>query len=486
LGLLRSFSKDTIVYGLGSSLKKFIGFFLLPFYTRALTPSDFGILETLGTATFFMTALFNLGLDQGCGRYFFMAKTPEEKGQILYNLLVFRVIFVFPSVFLMFFSRQISVALFKTDQYSGVVLLSCFLFPLTVLNTDQDNIFRYFREPWKFNFVTIIRILLGISLGISLVVVMKKGVFGAQLASLVGSFLILIVSYGFFTRRRYTYRFSVFWAKKMLRYSLPLVWAGLASWVFYSSDRFFILRFKGTTEVGLYSIGNMLSQPLWLLNTALKQSYAPFILDLYEGEASAEKPATKSMSTNIWYLYLVLAATLGTFLSIFSVDLLKIVTTPAFLLGALAMPFLIFTTLASESVELVSIGMGFKEKSGYFPVLLSVAALISVSLNFYLVPKYGFVGAAFTTFISTLSYFLLSYLVSQKLFYVKRKELNMIFYLMAMMGLSIIFPFAQLVYHLKIDLWVKIAAFLAACSFPFLTGFLSVKTLKAYLKEMIS
>lgn len=433
-----------------------------------------------------MSTLFNLGLDQGCGRYFFMAKTLEEKGQILYNLLVFRLIFIFPSVVLMLFSKQISVALFQSDKYSGVVLLSCFLFPLTVLNTDQDNIFRYYREPWKFNFMTIIRILLGISLGISLVVIMKKGVFGAQLASVIGSFLIFVISYVLFIRKRYTYHFSVYWAKKMLKYSLPLVWAGLASWVFYSSDRFFILHYKNTTEVGLYSIGNMLSQPLWLLNTALKSSYGPFILGLYEEEDSPEKPKTKSSSTSIWHMYLLIGASMGAFLSIFSVDLLKIISTPAYLLGALAMPFLIFTSIAGASVELVSIGMGFKEKSGYFPVLLSIAALISISLNFVLVPRYGFVGAAITTFISTLSYFLLSYMISQKLFYVRRNELNIVLYMLPLLGLSIFFPFAQLIYHVNLSLGVKIAAFLIACSFPFMTGFLRVSTLRTYLKDMIS
>jgi len=484
--LLKSFTKDTFVYGLGRSLKKFIGFFLLPFYTRALTPSDYGILETLGTAIVFLTAFLSLGLNQGAGRYFFMAKTSEEKGQILFNLLVFRIFVIIPSIALIFFSRQISVALFGTENYSRVVFLSCLIIPLMVLNADQDNIYRYFREPWKFNAITIIRVLLGISLGISLVIVMRKGVYGAQLASLISSFTIFILSYVLYTKKKFTYRFNWYWAKRMIKYSLPLVWAGIASWIFYSSDRFFILHFKDTTEVGLYSIGNTLSQPLMLLNTAIKMSYGPLILGFYEAEISLDKPKTKTNMTNIWHLYLLVAVTIGVFLSIFSVDLIRFITTPSYLLGALAMPFIIFATIASMSITIVSLGMAFKEKSGYFAVLLSIAAFLNVGLNFYFVPRYGFVGAAITTLISSLVYFLLTYYVSQKLFFVERNEVSIIFYFLFAFALSIFFPVADLVYHIRFDLWIKAIVFILSLILPFVTGFVKIKTIKSFIEELRS
>ena len=35
--------KGSMVYGIGGELNRFIGLFLLPFYTRALTPDDYGV-----------------------------------------------------------------------------------------------------------------------------------------------------------------------------------------------------------------------------------------------------------------------------------------------------------------------------------------------------------------------------------------------------------------------------------------------------------
>ena len=484
MSVIKEFSRDTFIYGLGSSLKKFIGLFLLPFYTRALTPADFGILETLGTAIFFLTAFFNLGLDQGAGRYFFMARSAEEKGQVLFNLLVFRSILVLPSLGFIFFSREISMALFKTDQYAAVVLLSCLLFPLTVLNSDQDNIYRYFREPWKFNLITIARIISGIGLGVSLVIVWKKGVFGAQLASLLSSLVIFLLSFFLFTRKKHTYRFSWYWARRMLKYSFPLVWAGIASWIFYSSNRFFILHFRDATDVGLYSIANIMSQPLTLLNGAIKMSYPPLILGIYEAETSRDKPKTKNFSTQIWYFYLITAISLGVFLSVFSVDLLKLITTPAYVMGALAMPFVIFSSLATQSVEIVSVGMSFKERSGIFAVLFTISALINIGMNFLLVPRYGFVGAAMATLVSSLAYFLLTYIVSQKLFFVQRKEMRLGFYVLAALAVSTIIPYLQLRWHVSLGFWLKAAVVVLSCSLPFLAGFVKINDLKRFWKEL--
>lgn len=486
MSVIKEFSRDTFVYGLGSSLKKFIGLFLLPFYTRALTPADFGILETLGTAIFFLTAFFNFGLDQGAGRYFFMAKSAEEKGQILFNLLVFRSILILPSLGFILFPREISVVFFKTDQYAPVVLLSCLLFPLTVLNSDQDNIYRYFREPWKFNLITIARILSGIGFGISLVIVWKKGVFGAQLASLLSSLVIFLLSFFLFTRQKYTCRFSWYWARRMLKYSFPLVWAGIASWIFYSSNRFFILHFRDATDVGLYSIGNMLSQPLILLNGAIKMSYGPLILGTYEAETSPDKPKTKGYSTQIWYFYLIIAISVGIFLSVFSVDLLRLITTPAYVLGALAMPFVIFSSIATQSVEIVSVGMSFKERSGIFAILFTISAFINIGSNFLLVPRYGFVGAGVATLISSVAYFLLTYVVSQKLFYVRRKEMRIVFYVLVALAVSTSIPFLELRLNVPLGFWLKAAIVTISCGLPFLAGFVKIDDLKRFWKELTS
>ncbi|MGM0670405.1 MAG: hypothetical protein ACQET1_11855, partial [Gemmatimonadota bacterium] len=41
--LLQRFSRGSLTYGVGSVLERGIAFFLIPIYTNALTPSEYGI-----------------------------------------------------------------------------------------------------------------------------------------------------------------------------------------------------------------------------------------------------------------------------------------------------------------------------------------------------------------------------------------------------------------------------------------------------------
>lgn len=450
----------------------------MPFYTRALMPSDYGILEVLGVAIFFIAAVFNFGLDSASGRYFFMAKSKEEKGKVLFTIFVFRLIVIVPSLILAFFSSQISLVLFKTTQYSWVVFLSCLLLPLQLMNSEQSHIYRYYRRPWEFNLITILQMLAHIGAGISLVIILKKGVLGAQLASFISGTILFLFSFMLFNRKRYTYNFSFYWAKRMLKFGFPLIFTGIISWFYLSSDRFFLLHYQNTTEVGLYSVGSIIAQPLLLLNMAVQMSFGPIYISLYENEVAKDKSQTKKTTSQIWYFYLFVSISIALFLSIFSVDIIKILAPSAYIMGALVIPLLLFSHIINQSSQLTAFGMFLKEKMGHFVWFSLVTAVVNVGLNFYFVPKYSFVGAAFTTLIASVIYYLLAYNVSQRYFYVERKIFKVILYYIIALGVASFFPFAELKYNIPIALWQKAVVFILASTFPLITGMADLNTLK--------
>ena len=44
---LKQLGRDTLIYGFGALLSRSINFFLLPVYTRILTPVEFGTIEII-------------------------------------------------------------------------------------------------------------------------------------------------------------------------------------------------------------------------------------------------------------------------------------------------------------------------------------------------------------------------------------------------------------------------------------------------------
>jgi len=341
MGDRKTFVRDTFVYGLGNGLKKFIGLFLLPFYTRALSVGEFGMLETLGTAAALLGGFLSLGLESAGGFYFFKA-SDDQKGDVLSAAFFLRLLSFLALVPILFFQDSLSLLLFDTPDYGSLIVLLCLLVPVNLLMSEQSHLFRYFRQPWRYNLITILKSLANIGLGITLVIWLKKGVEGAMWARVGSSFLVVVIAFGIFNYRKYSFRFSGDWARRLLKYGFPLMWAGLAAWIYNSSDRFFLLYYHDLHEVGLYSIGAIFSQPVLLLNMAVQMSFGVLFFQAYYAEHNKEKPRSRKMAVDIFVLYMAGAVILSTGLSVFADLLIPFVATTDYAEGAKAVPLLVF------------------------------------------------------------------------------------------------------------------------------------------------
>jgi O-antigen/teichoic acid export membrane protein len=482
LSFIKNFSKDAIAYGLGKGIKKFLGFLLLPFYTRALTPADYGILDTLGTFVFFIAVFLNMGLDSASGFYYFQPKEEKEKGKILFTVFVLRLITIIPAVILAFFASNISELLFKTDEYTNVVLVTCLLLPINVITSEQELIYRFNRKPWKYNLLTILRAIVNIGAGVALVVNLKWGVYGAQFASFISSLFVIIFSFFFYTRNKYTYKFSFTWARKMLKYGFPLVLAGIAVWVYSVSDRYFLLYYKTLTDIGYYSIGSTFSQPLGLINTAVQMSWGVLFYEIYNKEGT-EKVESKNAITVLVKYYVILGCILSLFLSVFAFEIVDLVTTPAYLPGIIVIPLLLFSAIIAQLIEIVGVGITLSEKTIYFTYILIISALVNFGLNFIFVPLLSYYGAAITTVISYIVNLLLTYKIAQRYFPAKYDVFSLIFLFALFLIPATLIPLFEIKNIFVFPIYLKIIIFFLCLSLPFIFGFINLNQIKSLIRK---
>jgi O-antigen/teichoic acid export membrane protein len=481
VGIKKEFTKDTIVYGLGTAIKKFIGIFLLPFYTRALLPADFGVLDTLGTCIFFVSTFLNIGIDSATSYYFFICEDEKEKGRILFTTLVLRLVTILPMLALGFFSSQISLVLFKTTQYTWVVFITCMIVPITLITGEQEFIYRAYRQPWKYNVLTIMKSLGSIACGILLVLMLKYGVLGAQIASLISSIIVVFYSILTFTRTKYIYQFSWDWSKKLIAYGYPLIWAGIASWIFAGSDRFFLLHYKDLTQIGYYSIGNTFSQPILLINTAVQMSYGVLLFSVYSKDNTPDKKETKKAADETIRIYLFVVMILAVFLSVFGLNLIGFVTTKQYLPGALAIPFLAFAAIASQCVQLTSLGLFLSKKTWYYTLILVIAAAINVLMNFYFIPRYSYFGASFTVFIANFVYFVLILVTSNRFLKIPYSYVSIFGSFFSLLAISLFISVIEIHFNLKIHIGLKCLVFIISCLIPFVFGLMKFSNMKYLL-----
>lgn len=480
----KEFVKDTFVYGLGSGIKKFIGLFLLPFYTRALTPADYGVLDTIATSIFFASTFLNMGLDSASGFYFFKGKDEKEKGEILFTVFVLRLISAVPALILSFFSGQISMAMFGTEQYTAVIFFSCMLIPISLIVSEQSHLYRYYRSPWKYNFVTIIQSLTSVAAGILLVVILKYGVLGAQIASVTSSSAVIIFSFFNFARNKYTYHFNFGWAKKMLKYGFPLIWAGIASWFYVSSDRYFLLHYQNLQEIGYYSIGTTFSQPVSLINMAVQMSFGILFYSEYHKETDPGKQKSRKLIRDVFSLFLFVTVIVASSLSIFGIEILNIITTPDYVLGALAIPLLTFSAIFDQAFQITAIGITLREKTWYFTIIIIITAVFNVGANFYFIPKYSFVGAGIATLLSYILYWALAYIISQKFFKVSHNLLKLFSFIIIAFSISCLIPFLQLYQNTHFHILIKSVLLIVLIILPFVLKIVTYQEVKNFLTSL--
>ncbi|MCF8222801.1 MAG: oligosaccharide flippase family protein [Bacteroidales bacterium] len=475
---LKALFKDSSIYGIGNVIKKMVGLLLVPFYTRALSPEQFGILNTLGILVSMMVIVGNAGMLGATKRYFFKAPFGERETVIATGLIISVGIVCTMVLSLLPFSTTISQLLFNTDVHSLLIIITLMLVITTVLIRYNDQIFRLYRQPQKYLFVMSFRAIINPALGILLVVVLSMGVLGAQLASLLAIISVLLFSFFLFTKSKIRLSFDKRWAKKMLLYGIPFIGAGLAQWIYTSSDRIFLAHYADYDDVGYYSIAQTFAQPIQLINMTLAMSFSVLMMSNYESETDINKPKTKKFLIQTWKAYIVIAASIMLFLSVFATDLLNFITTPEYSLGALGIPFHCISMILYQSGQTTGGGMAIKEKTKPYMWAMFITAGINLVLNFIFIPLYGFIGALASTMLSQLLYLIIIYNWSQKYFKVDHQVISISLLLILFLMIGAFFPFAQLKYNIDISVWYKIAVFFLVLPLPFVFGLVKFETLR--------
>ncbi|MEY4110094.1 MAG: hypothetical protein RLZZ46_448 [Bacteroidota bacterium] len=484
MSILRQFSRDTILYGLGKGLKKFIGLLLLPFYTRALSPAEFGILDTLGAMMFFVTVFFTMGLDSSSSYFYFKTQEEKERGEILFTAFCLRLLAIIPSLVLSFFSSDISMWLFNSEEYSVSVLITLLLIPANMIMSEQELIYRFNRKAWSYNIITISKSLCNIVGGLLLVVHYKMSVSGAQLASLLSTMLVITASFYSFTRFRYIYHFSIAQAKQLIRFGFPLIWASLGVWVYSVSDRFFLMHYNTFDDIGFYSIGSTFSQPLGLLNMAIQMSFGVLFYEVYHKEESAAKEQSKFMMRNILYIYVSVALLAAVLLSVFSYEIIGLVATDKFIKGIVVIPVLTLSLVFAQSIEIVPAGISLAEKTWHFTWIIIVAAAVNAGLNFVFIPSMGYMGAAITTLLANITYFVLVDFVSKRYFDCGFSRWRIFVLAGLALTIALYFPLNEIYFGRHFSFVFKISAIILYLILPFIFGILDLKMIIQKIKKL--
>lgn len=408
---IKSFFKGSSILLISNICLKAISFFLLPLYTKYLTPEMLGVSDTITTLTGFLLPLLTLGLDSAFSAFYFDDK--DEKGsKKVFSTITFTLFLLgFVPLLGTIFSEQISIILFNDNSYQLIISIALASVSFNLWYLPYSLEIRLKNKMGVFGLINISSSLLMIMLNIVFVSVLQIG----EMALILSTFFVHLIQMGMYCLGAHTIPRSRYFDRRLLsrmfHFAIPMVPMVVMNWVLTLSDRYILIKFWGDTEVGLYGIATRFVSVVNVFISAVMTAYTTFAF------ANTENDDAKEQYHFLFNLIsLILLA--GAFtVSLFDKEIVALMTTDIrYEKAYLAVRDLMFAQVLYGMSTIIGYGIFFKKKSQFALIATSVAAIINLVFNIWLIPMFSISAAAFTTLIGYLVQIVLIHYFSNKVY----------------------------------------------------------------------
>jgi len=462
--MLKKLVGETAVYGLSTIIGRSLNFLLVPFYTdpRVFQAEQYGVVTELYAYAAFLNIVFTFGMETTYFRFSNkIGADPIKVFRNIQSMLIISTIILCAPVLLL--SEQIASSL----QYPGKGHFFITLVSLIGIDTLLALSFAKLRQEGKakkFATVKLFNILLNIGLNVLFLVVLPKmhpsfhvRVEYVLYANLIANFSQII----FFPKDIidwFRFSFSLLLSKQYLAYGFPLMIMGLAGMVNELIDRT-VLKFllpdnfyPGVTKLaalGIYGACYKLSIFMSLGLQAFRYAAEPFFF------AQAKDKNSPELYARVMHYFTIVCCSVLLLIS-FNLQWIQfLLGSPEFRTGIFVVPILLLANLFLGTYYNLSIWYKLTDKTNYGMWISIGGGLLTVSLNFVLIPRLGYEGCAWATLCCYAAMTLASYLLGHKYYPVPYKTSYLLFCICLCGAVSITFWNLQLSTELLHNLLYK-------------------------------
>ncbi len=399
--------KSGIWYTISNMFVNGIGFILTPVFTRIMTKEEFGNFSNFQVCTLLTVIVTSLNLHASIGRA--IKDFDKDKEQYLLSMSVFSFIFTFLCWGIVICFNDFFCSVYKMDMnYVNAMFLYLLFYPIIVLFQS----FECFRYNYKSNaIISVLNASLTSVMSVGLALLMDDHVLGrvigmvVPVAALGGVLFLRIYIKGKHIRIVY------------LKYALPIVIPYiphlLSIYLLTNLDRIMIRDICGKETMALYSLAYTCAMAVVLFFNAANEAFAPWLIDKIFLKKYDEVRVHS-------FQYIVVFAGLSLGITLVMPEILAVMGPPEYFEARYVMPpvtagcFLQFVYTLYVNVE------QYEKKT----VGMACASCLTVLLNYFLnsifINKYGYIAAAYTTYIC---YFVLLIVHMQLVTHIGHKNL---------------------------------------------------------------
>jgi O-antigen/teichoic acid export membrane protein len=388
---MRRLARHSAIYGIGGLVSRILATILLPLYTHYLPPNAYGQVEAITAATAVLAIVLQLGIASAFFRFYFDAKEDTEKLTVVRTSFWFTMTTATVGLVLgVVFAGEISHLL---GLGHAVWLVRAGAVGLWAQTNYQQltALFRVEERSVAYAIASIANVLVTVAAMVVFVAVFHWGAIGLVVGNFTGTLAVYLALVAYRTEQL-GLEFDRALFRRMQSFGMPLVPSALALWMINFVDREFVIWYKGLREAGVYSAAVKIASVITFVMIAFRTAWPAFAYSIED-----DREAKRTYAFVLTYLLAFAswaALALGALAPWWTRLLL---TNPQYHRAEKGIALLAFAGAIYAGYTVLAIGSGRARRTQLNWVVTGVGAAANIALNFWLIPKYGMVGASIST-----------------------------------------------------------------------------------------
>ncbi len=452
LSIYKSLFKQTAIYGLATVLPRMFSFLLVPLYTDLLPKAAYGKV----TIIFAWMIFFNVILAYGMETTFFRFYNNETNKKAVIETTTVSIfwstlLFLFPALLLKNYLAELSGIDVQFIIYTIWILV------LDALVIVPFSKLRAYQKPMVYAVIKIGNVVVNLSLNVFFLIYLPKiaqanpdSFLGSLytenfevgyifVSNIIASLLTFIALSPNYFHVNWNFDFNLW--KRMMRYGLPILVAGIAFAINEQFDKILLGKLLpaniAEAEVGVYSACYKLGLFMVLYRTAYTLGIEPFFFSHAKNENAPQTYAAITKYFVIFGSFILL--TVIVFADIFKYFMIR---DSSYWEAMKVVPLIILANFFLGIYTNLSVWYKLIDKTYIGAYISIVGAVVTLVLNFLLIPTMSYYGSAIATIAAYGTMMGISYFLGNKYYPIPYDIKKITGYL----GLSILFSIISFYY----------------------------------------
>jgi O-antigen/teichoic acid export membrane protein len=426
MSILKKLAGQTAVYGLSSIVGRLLNYLLVPLYTNifigAIGRAEYGISGIFYAYASFGAVIFTYGMETA----FFRFIQKNEDGKKVFPTILWSVLMssIVMGGLIMLLATPLSIWTSNVGREAyfyclALILMGDAISALIFAKLRQAN------EATRFVKLQMLKIGISVVLNLLFYLVFpyftSRGIFAPLsanepssiwmfVAGVISSLAILpLMSKELMSLKE---GFDKDLWKELIVYGLPILIMGFAGMINETLDRVLIKhltpnQFLAEQQVGIYSANYKLSIIITLFIQAFRMGAEPFFFN------HAKQDDARLTYARVMKYFMIVCATIFIGVLLY-LDIFKYFIGKDYWEGLKVVPILLMANVFLGAYYNLSVWYKLTDKTALGARVSFIGAAITLILNWLLIPKFGYMGAAWATLICYFSMAAISYFLGQK------------------------------------------------------------------------